>query len=108
MKLNRLAALATLGLGLTVASALAADSDMKSDMKSDMDMKPKMENSPSEMKEAPLYMLKCDSPCDFEVRSHDKQELIKIALEHVKTHHNMANATAKDVEPMIKVVEPKM
>ncbi len=31
-----------------------------------------------------------------------------MTLEHVKTHHNMANATAKDVEAAIKVVEPKM
>ncbi len=116
MKINHLAALASLGLGLIVSSALAADNDMKSsndmksdkDMKSDMSMTPKMAPSSSEMKDTKLYSLKCESPCDFEVQGHDKQEIIAIVLEHVRTHHNMTNATAKDVEAAIKVVEPKM
>ena len=116
MKITHLAALASLGLGLLVSSALAVDNDIKSntdmksdkDMKSDMSMSPTMAPSSAEMKDSKLYTVKCDAPCDFEVKGHDKQEIIAIVLEHVKTHHNMPNATAKDVEAAVKVVEPKM
>jgi predicted small metal-binding protein len=117
MKINVIGAVCALVLGLSVSSLLAADQDtMKSDtgmapktdnsMKSDMGMAPKMENSMSTMQDSKLYVFKCGSPCEFEVKSHDKQEVIALALSHVKTHHNMTQATEKDVEAMVQVVEP--
>ena len=96
MKINVIGAACAFALSLAVSSLLAADNDS---MKSDMSMS-------SKMMESKLYEIRCGSPCDFEVKSHDKQEVIALALNHVKTHHNMPNATEKDVEAMVKVVEP--
>jgi predicted small metal-binding protein len=103
MKINVIGTVCVLVLGLSVSSLLAADNDS---MKPDMGMSSKMAGSSSEMKDTKLYVVKCGSPCDFEVKSHDKQEVIALALNHVKTHHNMINATEKDVEAMVQVVEP--
>lgn len=117
MKINVIGAACALALSLAVSSLLAVDNDS---MKSDMSTSPKMEGSSSEMKggmkpdmgmsskmmDSKLYEIQCGSPCDFEVKSHDKQEVIALALNHVKIHHNMPNATEKDVEAMVKVVEP--
>ncbi|HUJ42110.1 MAG TPA: hypothetical protein VLW52_00760 [Opitutaceae bacterium] len=126
MKIHLLGAACALALGLNVWSLLAADSDtMKSDMgmspkmsgsssdmkdtkKSDMGMSSTMAGSASEKKASKLYVVQCGSPCDFEVKSHDKDEAIAVALNHLKTHHHMTDATAKDVEAMVKVVEPGM
>ena len=105
MKTQLVGAACAFALVLAASSVFAADKDA---MKSDMGMSPKMEKSPSEMKDGKLYTVQCGSPCDFEVKSHDKQEVIALTLNHVKTHHNMTNATEKDVEAMVKVVEPKM
>lgn len=103
MMKNVIGAVFAIVLGMSVSSLLAADKDT---MKSDMGTPAKMDGSSSEMKDSKLYVIKCGSPCDFEVKSHDKQEVIAMALNHVKTHHNMTNATEKDAESMIQVVAP--
>jgi predicted small metal-binding protein len=124
MKIKIIGAVCALALGFTVSSLLAADTDgmkpatttpptmggtspeMKAGMKPDTGMSSKMEGGAAEMKASPLYTVQCGSPCDFEVKSHDKQEVIALALTHIKTHHNMTMATEKDVEAMVKTVEP--
>lgn len=124
MKIKVIGAACALALGLTLSSLLATDDDnmkpamatppkmggspseMKSGMAPAMGMSSKMEGSSSEMKAGTLYTIQIGSPCDFEVKGHDKQEVIAVALNHLKTHNTMTTATEKDVEAMVKVVEP--
>jgi len=48
-----------------------------------------------------LKKLECDPKCGFSVKSHDESEVIKIALEHAKTHHNMT-MTEKEAREMLE------
>ena len=49
-----------------------------------------------------LKKLECDPVCGFMIRSHDENEVIRIALEHAKKFHKEMKITEKDVKGMIK------
>jgi predicted small metal-binding protein len=48
-----------------------------------------------------MKMIKCGPPCGFMVKSHDEDEIVDIAVRHVKNFHNM-KLTKKDIEQMRK------
>ena len=90
MKRNLIAALLALACGLTVTTlGLAADASKTDEPK------------------PPMYTAKCKSPCKFNVKSHDKQEVVAILQEHAKAHHNGLALSEADADAMIKTVEPK-
>lgn len=90
MKRNLLAALLALASGLTVTTLALAVDPAKSD-----EPKP------------PMYSAKCKSPCSFNVKSHDKAEVVAIVQEHAKGHHNGLVLTDSDAEALVKSSEPK-
>jgi predicted small metal-binding protein len=51
-----------------------------------------------------LVKIECNAECGFMVRSHDREEVKRIAMEHIKTAHK-ENPTNEDME---KMVEPAM
>jgi predicted small metal-binding protein len=48
-----------------------------------------------------LKKLECDPKCGFSVQSHNEAEVIRIALEHAKTFHNMT-MTEKEAREMLE------
>ena len=48
-----------------------------------------------------LKKLECDPKCGFLIRSHDEKEVIRIALEHARTIHNMT-LTEKEAKEMVR------
>jgi predicted small metal-binding protein len=50
-----------------------------------------------------LYEIDCDSECGFMVRSHDKSETVKMAIDHVKEVHGK-DATESETTKMVKMV----
>jgi predicted small metal-binding protein len=48
-----------------------------------------------------LKKVECDPKCGFLVRSHDKKEIVEIAMRHAKKYHDMP-ITEKDVKDMMK------
>ena len=52
-------------------------------------------------------MAKCPSPCDFTVKSHDKDEVAAALKEHAKLHHKGMVLSDADANAMIKEAGPK-
>lgn len=48
-----------------------------------------------------MYEIECEPACGFKVRSHNKNEVGKIAIEHVKNIHH-STVTKSEAEKMIK------
>ncbi|MEO6874323.1 MAG: DUF1059 domain-containing protein [Opitutaceae bacterium] len=65
------------------------------------------EMTKSEQAKPPMHTAKCKSPCSFNVKSHDRAEVVAILQEHAKTHHNGMVMSEADAEAMIKTVESK-
>jgi predicted small metal-binding protein len=65
------------------------------------------ETAKSEQVKAPMYAAKCQAPCNFSVKSHDKAEVVSILKEHAKTHHDGMILSDEQAEGMVKTVEPK-
>lgn len=108
MKNGILMSFAVLVLACCISAAGLAQGDMK---QSADKMK---EHSGTMMKKADVktadvkvktYSVQCDPGCGFMVRSHDKDELTSIVINHMKTAHNK-DITAADVEGMIRTREP--
>lgn len=51
------------------------------------------ENMPENLKQ-----VSCDPECGFMVKSHDEQEVVDMALEHVRRQHPDMQASAEDVK----------
>lgn len=90
MKKNLIAGLLALACGLAAPSIAFGAGASKADL-------PK----------PPMYTAKCPSPCSFNVKSHDKQEVVAILQEHAKTHHNSMALSDADAEAMVKTVGSK-
>ncbi len=50
-----------------------------------------------------LKQIECEPSCGFMVRSHDEDEVIKMARDHVKSMHDMA-ISKEDAKKKIKMV----
>ncbi len=50
-----------------------------------------------------LVRVECDPMCGFIIQSHDKSEVKKYTVEHVKNSHNK-EMSDKDVEKAMKVM----
>lgn len=90
MKKNLIAACATLAFVLSAATVSFAAEAPK-----------------AEAAGAPLYSAKCPSPCDFGVKSHDKQEVVDVLKQHAKAHHDGMVLSDADANGMVKVAGPK-
>ena len=55
----------------------------------------------NEAAQGPLKTVKCDAPCDFEVRGHDEKEIIQIVKQHAKNKHKMTVTDKQVREKMI-------
>lgn len=49
----------------------------------------------------------CDTVCGFMTEGYDKEEIAKIAFDHVKAHHANVNPTEDMVRGMITEVDAK-
>ena len=87
MKMRPFAVATAITLGVALATGALAE-EKKAEGKSDS-TKDK------------TYVVACDSPCDFTVKSHDKAEVVAVVKTHAKSHHNM-DMSDKDVEAMVK------
>ena len=92
MKMRPFALAAAIALGIALASGALAEEK-------------KAEGKTDKAKDT-TYVVACDSPCDFTVKSHDKAEVVAVVKTHAKSHHNMDLAD-KDVEAMVKTHGPK-
>lgn len=54
----------------------------------------------------PLKSLSCGSPCDFAITSRDESEIVAVAKDHIKKHHNMSPSD-KEIKEMIKPEQMK-
>ena len=54
-----------------------------------------------------MKQIECDPVCGFMIRSHDTDEVKKIATEHVESVHKMKTSDA-ELESKMKTVEMKM
>ena len=91
MKRNLIVACSTLALALSASTVALAAETAKTE----------------ETAKAPLYVAKCPSPCDFTVKSHDKDEVAAALKEHAKSHHNGMVLSDADANAMIKEAGPK-
>jgi predicted small metal-binding protein len=53
-----------------------------------------------------LKSLSCGSPCDFAISSRDEGEIVSVARDHIKKHHNMSPSD-KEIKEMIKPEQMK-
>ncbi len=49
----------------------------------------------------PLKKISCDPMCGFVVQSHDEQEVLSMAMQHVSTKHKEKNMTMEQVKAMM-------
>jgi len=54
-----------------------------------------------------MKQIECDPVCGFMIRSHDTDEVKKIATEHAKSVHKM-KVSDSDMESKMKTVEMRM
>jgi predicted small metal-binding protein len=52
-----------------------------------------------------LKHFECDTVCGFMVQGYDKDEISKIATDHVKKSHASANITDEMVQGLITTIE---
>ena len=50
-----------------------------------------------------LYEIDCDPECGFMVRSHEKNEVIKMGIEHMKNIHSK-DVSEEEASSMVKMV----
>ena len=52
--------------------------------------------------DAKLFKITCDPVCGFEVKSHDKQEVVSIAMSHASDKHKDLKITRDQTINMVK------
>jgi len=51
-----------------------------------------------------MKQIECDPSCGFTVKSHDEDEVVKMAMEHIRNKHPDMELSEEDAKGMVKTV----